>query len=170
MKNLKRIYILGTSGSGKTFVGKILSRKLDIPFYDSDDVMFIKKFTKTRSKEKRKLMLSKIAKKSKWIIDGRSSDWSRDPMKKSDLIIWLQPNIFIRSYRILKRYYSRKNNSKYQEDIKSLFKLLKYSWSYKLNGRESGFIKTKKFIEENKLNPVIIKSNNKLNKFLKEIK
>lgn len=35
MKN-KIYYIMGVSGSGKTTVGKILSKRLDVPFFDSD--------------------------------------------------------------------------------------------------------------------------------------
>jgi adenylate kinase family enzyme len=59
---LNKIYILGTSGSGKTYVGNILSKKLKIPVYDSDDIMFIKKFSKTRTKKQRENKLSLISK------------------------------------------------------------------------------------------------------------
>ena len=31
------IYIMGVSGSGKTTVGRLLSQKINIPFYDADD-------------------------------------------------------------------------------------------------------------------------------------
>src|SRR5262245_57577181 len=31
------IYIMGVSGSGKTTVGKLLSQKTNIPFFDADD-------------------------------------------------------------------------------------------------------------------------------------
>jgi adenylate kinase family enzyme len=166
-KRLKRIYILGTSGSGKSFLGKILSNELKIPFYDSDDIMFIKKFTKSRSKEKRKLMIDKIAKRTKWIIDGRGSIWSREPMKKSDLIIWLQPNSLTRAYRILKRYSNRKGEN--DEDLKSLFRVLKYSLSYKFNNKVSGFKVHKEFFKENRLKPLIIKNNRQLNDFLRKL-
>jgi len=31
------IYVMGVSGSGKTLIGKLLSKQLGIPFYDADD-------------------------------------------------------------------------------------------------------------------------------------
>jgi carbohydrate kinase (thermoresistant glucokinase family) len=32
------IYIMGVSGSGKTTIGKLLSQKIDMPFFDADDL------------------------------------------------------------------------------------------------------------------------------------
>ena len=39
MKKYKNIYLIGLMGSGKTTLGKILSKKLDKQFYDSDNVI-----------------------------------------------------------------------------------------------------------------------------------
>ena len=39
MKKYKNIYLIGLMGSGKTTLGKILSKKLDKQFYDSDHVI-----------------------------------------------------------------------------------------------------------------------------------
>jgi len=39
MKKYKNIYLVGLMGSGKTTLGKILSKKLDKIFYDSDQVI-----------------------------------------------------------------------------------------------------------------------------------
>ena len=43
------IYIMGVSGSGKTTIGKLLSQKTGIPFFDGDD------FHAAANKEKPKL-------------------------------------------------------------------------------------------------------------------
>jgi len=42
------IYIMGVSGSGKTTIGKLLSEKISIPFFDADE------FHSTANKEKMK--------------------------------------------------------------------------------------------------------------------
>ena len=168
-KKINRIYIVGTSGSGKSFLGNILSKKLKIPIYDSDEVMFVKKFTKVRTKEERKKIIDKISNKSKWIIDARASEWSRNPMKKSDLIIWLQTSIPLRTLRILSRYFSRKKRGETEEDIKSLVKLLKYSITFRINKSTSGFRSINRFIEENNLNPVIIKNKTQLENLINDI-
>ena len=39
MKKYKNIYLIGLMGSGKTTLGKILSKKLDKTFFDSDQVI-----------------------------------------------------------------------------------------------------------------------------------
>ena len=39
MKKYKNIYLVGLMGSGKTTLGKILSKKIDKQFYDSDQVI-----------------------------------------------------------------------------------------------------------------------------------
>ena len=165
---LKKIYILGISGSGKTYLGNLLSQKLKIPLYDSDDVRFIKKFTKARPKEQRKKLIDKIIKKPKWIIDARGTDWDRHAMKKSDLIIWMQTRLLKRSHRILKRYFGRRG--KHKEDLSSIFVLLKYSSGYKFSKKITGFKEHKKFLEENKLNYVAVKNKRQLNKLLKGLK
>jgi len=166
---LKKIYILGISGSGKTYLGNLLSQKLKIPLYDSDDIRFIKKFTKARDKKQRKKLVDKVLKKSKWIIDGRGTDWDRHAMKKSDLIIWLQTPARKRTFRILKRYKDRKKG-KFEEDKSSLMVLLKYSLSYKGSKRITSFKEHKKFLKENGLNYIVIKNNKQLKKFLEELK
>jgi adenylate kinase family enzyme len=168
MKKLDRIYILGTCGSGKSFLGELLSQKLNLPFYDSDDIMFVKKFTKSRSKRKRKELMDKIAKRKKWIIDARGSDWSIDPMKKSDLIIWLQTHFIKRSWRILKRYFNRKGT--FEENLKENLKTIRYSLSYERTQGSSKYDSHLKFIEKNKLKPIIIKNSRQLKQFLKEVK
>ena len=120
VKHPNRIYIIGTSGSGKTYFAKKLSQKLGIPFYDSDDVGFIEKFSKSRPVQDRKKLIDKISKKKKWIIDARVTSWAREPMKKADLIIWLRTSPFIRTLRILKRYLARKMNGRSEEHTSEL--------------------------------------------------
>jgi len=43
------IYIMGVSGSGKTTIGKLLSQKIAIPFFDADDLHSLANKEKMRS-------------------------------------------------------------------------------------------------------------------------
>ena len=79
----KKIYIFGASGSGKSYLADKLSNLLKISHYDMDDVRFIHKFSKARTKEKRKKLVDKIIRKKKWIIDARSTDWDHQAMIKA---------------------------------------------------------------------------------------
>jgi len=59
-KDLNKIFILGSSGSGKTFLANLLSKKLNIPSYDLDDIFWYKKYTKKRAREIKKVHYSSI--------------------------------------------------------------------------------------------------------------
>ena len=163
-----RIYILGISGSGKSFLGKILSKQLKIPHYDSDDVRFIKKFSKARTKDQRKILIDRIIKKKKWILDAKGSDWDRHAMKKSELVIWLQITLTKRLYRILKRYYARKGE--FEEDISSLWELVKFTSRYRYGGGVVTFKEHKRFLEENKIKYIAVKNKKQLEKIIGELK
>ena len=74
------MYIMGVSGSGKTTIGKKLSGKTDIPFFDADD------FHSPANKEKMK--------KGDPLTDDDRTDWltrinalAKEQMKKKGAII-----------------------------------------------------------------------------------
>lgn len=164
---MRKIYILGHSGSGKTHLSKMLSSKLKIPCYDMDEVRFIEKFTKARTKIQRKKMVDKIIKKKYWIIDARGTDWDRQAMLEADTIVWLRTPAYKRVIRIFKRYFKRRKNPKFKEKFIDQFKLAKYSLSFKFSKRATGLNPLKEYIKKHNLNPTIIKTNKNLKKFLK---
>ena len=163
---LKKIYILGHCGSGTTHLSKILSSNLKIPSYDMDDVRFIKKFTKTRTKPQRKKLVDKILKNKDWIIDARGTDWDRHAMLKADLIIWLRTSFYKRVFRIFKRYFKRRKNPKFSEKFFEQFTIILYTLSFRFSQKATGFSLLKRYLEKNKLQPIIIKTNRDLKKFL----
>ncbi len=60
--DLKKIYIVGTMGSGKTYLAKKLSKELNIPHYDLDDLYWKRKYTSKNSEENKKSNLEIILK------------------------------------------------------------------------------------------------------------
>ena len=88
-RKLSKIYIIGTSGSGKSFLSRKLSEKLGIQRYDLDDLYYSRKYTVERSPWKREQMLRKIASRKKWIIEGVYGSWIESALKKADLVILL---------------------------------------------------------------------------------
>ena len=125
---MKRILILGSSGSGKTYFGKILSKKLKIKQYDLDDIHYKRKFDISRTKEEKKKVLDKISKRPSWIITGVRFSWIDCAIKRADKIIILQRNVFIESYRVIKRFIKRKYGpNPPEETLKNLFDLIKWN-------------------------------------------
>lgn len=170
MDELNKIYILGHSGSGTSFLAEKVSKKLDISAYDMDDVRFIKKFTNVRTKPQRKKLVNKIIKKKRWIIDARGTDWDRHAMLEADLVVWLKTPPYKRVLRIFKRYFRRKGNKEMEEKFLDQFSLAKYSLSYPFSKRATGLKPVREFLEKNELNPTIIRNNRQLNKFLENLK
>lgn len=163
-----RIYILGISGSGKTFLGRILSDKLKITHYDLDDIYFIHKYDKPRTKLGRIRKLKELLrKKRKWIIDGNGGLWNRNSMKKADLVIWLQTPLTIRSWRIIKRFLRRRGRHK--ETLKDCLSLVHLSSKYRFGKKPFHYSAHKSFLEENCLNYVEIKNKKELEKMINKL-
>ena len=167
---IRKIYVLGPTGSGKSFLAKKLSEILKIKSYDMDDVRFIKKYTKSRSNEKRKKLVDKILKNKKWIIDGRGTDWDRHAMNRADLIIQLKTPEYKRTYRIFKRYLKRRKDPHLKENFFDPFNLVKYSLSYRFGKRTTSHSQISRFLSYNNLVPIIIKNRKELNHLLEKIK
>src|SRR3989344_6408580 len=153
----ERIYILGPPGSGKSYLAKKISEKLHLPFKDMDDVRFIKKFTKARTKPQRKKLVDIILKTKKWVIDARGTDWDRHAMLKADLIILLRILFYRRTSNIIKRYLERRG-SEIDEKFIDLFPLIKYSLSYRYGKRETSFNNVNSYLKKHNLKPIILKN------------
>ncbi len=171
MKKPQRIRVLGTSGSGKTYLAKKLSKELKIKYYDLDDIFWIKKYTKKLPKHKRKEKAKDLTKRRKWIIEGIYGDWSLSSFKKSDLVIWLDPPFRIRSWRIFKRYLRRKLDKSIEECWKDCFGLIKYSRTYKRKSNEDSesYKSHREIINKHKINFIILRNRKQINKFLGDI-
>lgn len=88
MKNKvpKKIHIIGSVGSGKTTLAKKLSEKLNIPFYELDNVMWKRKKSGDvrRTDEERKEYLNSIIHYETWIIEGvHNGDWVKDSFQNA---------------------------------------------------------------------------------------
>lgn len=166
---IKRVFILGTVGSGKTSLARELSKKLNIKHYDLDDIFWTKKFNKKRNEKQRDKLLKNIISKKKWIIEGVYTDWIEEGIKKSDEIIILDIPFKSLFYRITKRTLKRekskqKGKERYKENLRDFLGLIKAARIYK-KGSEA-YYKHKKMIDKHKVNFVILRSKKQINEFL----
>ena len=168
-KELKRVYIIGTAGSGKSFLAKRISEKLDIPCYDLDDIFWYKKYTKKTNKAKRKKALARIANKSNWIIEGVYSSWTEQALRKANIVIILDIHIVKLTWRILKRYLS-KHNSIHKESLKDVIFLINYAHSYKKGTHSSSYNQHIALVKKHKRKYIILKNVKQVNSFLNKIK
>ena len=170
---LKRIHIFGASGSGKTFLSKELSKRLKIKSYDLDEIFWKKNGNRKedvkREEKERKLMLNKIIKKEKWIIEGCYSSGVEDSIKRSDLVVWLNPPFYVLAKRLILRFFKEKLLNQ-KQGWKDLQLQLKYNKDYHKPNQPAGYYQHKELIEKHKVNFVYIRSKREMKNFLKEFK
>ena len=106
MKKYKNIYLIGLMGSGKTTLGKILSKKLDKHFYDSDQVieeklgvnvpMIFEYEGEAGFREREKDILKELVSKQNIVLATGGgiilSESNRNLLAKNGVVIYLQSN------------------------------------------------------------------------------
>ena len=106
MKKYKNIYLIGLMGSGKTTLGKILSKKLDKDFYDSDQVieeklgvnvpMIFEYEGEAGFREREKDILKDLVSKQNIVLATGGgiilSESNRDLLAKNGIVIYLKSN------------------------------------------------------------------------------
>lgn len=133
-----KIYIIGGSGSGKTYLANKLSKKHNIEHYDLDDLQWDNKadfYGVKRNPDERQAMLQEILNKEKWIIEGVYYKWCKQCFDDADKIYLLEVPRPTYRYRIIKRFIRRKLGLERgkKETFKSLKNLLKWADSYNDN-------------------------------------
>jgi adenylate kinase family enzyme len=134
---IRRIHIIGGSGSGKSYIAQKLSSQIDIETYDLDNIFWDNSFDtfgKKANPEVRDFKLGEIISRDAWIIEGVYYAWLQRSFEKADAIFILKPSIYLQHKRVILRFLKRKIGvikSKKKETIIGLFNLIK--WNHKYN-------------------------------------
>jgi adenylate kinase family enzyme len=98
----KKILVIGPNGSGKTTFGKKLSAKLNIPFYELDDIFWQPDWVESTDVEFKE-NIEKVIAGDRWIIDGNYSKTMHTRLSKADTVIWLNYSLSLVIFRVVKR-------------------------------------------------------------------
>lgn len=119
---MKKIYIIGPVGSGKTTLANNLSKKLNIKFYELDKVVYDdNNNNKKRTKNEIEKIIKKIQSQSKWIVEDVGREFFTPFLQDADRVYYL--NIYKRYLRCIKRWLKQKlgiEKYNYKPTIKSL--------------------------------------------------
>jgi adenylate kinase family enzyme len=131
-----KIRICGGAGSGKTTLAKHLSKKYRIPRYDLDEIFFAdgSDYSKFRDEEERDRRIRKILKQKNWIIEGTyTKGWALPTFKEADKVIYISAPLFIRQYRVVKRWVGGKLglHDRKEGTLLQLLELLHYEIGHK---------------------------------------
>lgn len=85
-KNINRIILIGSPGSGKSYLSKYLYKATELPLYHLDNLYWYGNWKHINKKEFVKIQKD-IMKTKKWIIDGHFQSTIEDRIKNAEVII-----------------------------------------------------------------------------------
>jgi adenylate kinase family enzyme len=130
-----KIHIVGSVGSGKTTLARTLSSKLNVPFYELDNVVWkrLKSGDRRRSDKDRDEYLNKIVNCDAWIIEGVHHRWVFQSFLNADLVIFLDTGYSKRTFRIIRRFILQKlgfEKANYKPTLKMFRKMFIWNTNF----------------------------------------
>jgi adenylate kinase family enzyme len=132
---VRRIHIIGSTGSGKTRVASLLSHRLSIPTFDLDDLFWDRSastYGVRTTGDRRDRKLAEIVTGDAWIIEGVYHQWLGPSFDRAQVILALTPSVWVRDARVIRRFIKRKLGlvpSK-RESLCDLWQLLQWNHNY----------------------------------------
>ena len=103
---MKKIIVIGTTGSGKSTVALKLSEKLSIPYIQLDYLFWKPNWEESTDEE----FLAKIeaaVNKPAWVLDGNYGRTNHLTWKDADTVVWVDLPFWLTFYQIFKRSLNR---------------------------------------------------------------
>ena len=105
---MRRVNVIGGSGSGKTSVGRAIAATLGLPFIELDEIHW-SRYPNWRmpATDEFRIWVDEATSGDGWVVDGsygrvRDIIWSR-----ADTVVWLDPPFLMRFGRVLRRTLGR---------------------------------------------------------------
>ena len=164
---LKRIILVGSGGSGKSYLAKKLADITGYPMTHLDNEYWKPNWVKTLRDEwaeKQKNLISGDG----WIIDGNYNSSMELRFAAADLVIFLDINRFICMWSALKRHGKKRSDLPEYLDEKMNFEFidfLKWMWTFPKTGKKTILALHEKYPDK----PfIVVKSRMEMRKLLNE--
>jgi len=134
--NCRRVHILGGSGSGKSHVARKLADAYGIEVLDLDTIFWDNasgEYNRRADDETRDRALKEFINRDAWIVEGVYHTWLTPSFRAADVIIILATPVWLRQWRIVRRFAARKMGlapAKGNETLASLWGLLRWNRAY----------------------------------------
>jgi adenylate kinase family enzyme len=104
---LKRVAVIGTSGAGKTTVGRSIAGQLDVPFIELDALHWGPDWTEATADELR-ARVEPIVASDAWVIDGAYRGKIGDlVIAQAEVVVWLDLPVYVWFPRLFLRTLGR---------------------------------------------------------------
>lgn len=105
----QRVRIVGTSGSGKTTVGRQLAEVLGVPFYEMD-ALYWRPGWREAPRDEFRTQLESIVGGDGWVIDG-NYDAHRDiTWPRAEMVVWMDLPLRTTLWNVARRTWARGRN------------------------------------------------------------
>jgi len=108
---IRRIHLLGASGSGTTTLGRALAERLQCPHFDVDDYFWVPTdppFTHQRARtERAQLLMDDLTAQDAWVVSGSLCGWGDVAIPLFELVVFLWVPHDIRMARLCRREHER---------------------------------------------------------------
>ncbi|WP_407639518.1 AAA family ATPase [Bacillus gaemokensis] len=127
-----KIHIIGSVGSGKTTLARVLSSQLNIPYYELDNVVWrrTQNGDVRNTTEERDEKLYNIVHSNTWIVEGAHHTWVSQSFQNANVIIFLDVSVSKRMIRIIKRFtlqLLRLEKANYKPTFEMFMKMFKWT-------------------------------------------
>ncbi|MDD0852119.1 hypothetical protein HBN50_03380 [Halobacteriovorax sp. GB3] len=103
---MKRIIVIGVTGSGKSTFSKKLSNILGLKYIQLDELFWLPNWEMTPDDQFFK-KIDEATKDSSWIIDGNYNRTNHIHWPKADTVIWIDLPLWLTFYQNLSRSFNR---------------------------------------------------------------
>lgn len=135
-----KIYIVGCVGSGKSTLARKLSKQHHVTHYELDEIIHLPDGS-YRTDQQLEDYFNKLFLLDSWLIEGTYRKEAHCILDQADRIIFLDPPVWLRYYRIFTRFIKQCLHieaSSYRPSFKMLIKM--YQWTNSFEKKKPAFI------------------------------
>jgi adenylate kinase family enzyme len=106
----RRIQIIGSPGSGKSWLASKLGAVTGLPVLDLDGMCWdvsSGRWGVARAPAERASALERVVAQEAWIVHGTDVDWTAPALAAADMVVLLTAPVWLRDLRLLSRWLAR---------------------------------------------------------------
>ncbi|MCD5322426.1 MULTISPECIES: DNA topology modulation protein [Pontibacillus] len=168
---MKRVIVIGSPGAGKSTFSKRLGRLVNEEVYHLDQLFWLPGWV-MRERDEFIALQEEVMNQASWIIDGNYGGTLGVRLEKADTVIWIDPPRKVCLYRILKRYFLNRNQTRPDMtegcEEKLDWEFIKYVWNFRRDKRPKLNEQLHKAARHKTIH--VIESSKDMERFLENIK